>query len=363
MKQHSVIVMFSGGLDSVMAVHLLKSQGLSVTALHFLMPFYSGLGRGSGMVGEYAAALGVPLRVEEEGDEFLEMVRSPKFGFGKNANPCVDCRIHRLQKAARIVEEAGAVCLATGEVAGQRPMSQKLHTLQKVEKLAGLTGKLLRPLSAKLLAPTDAEIAGIIDREKLLDISGRSRAVQLAYAKQHGLSHSSPAGGCLLTNIETGARFMDLMSHDPQFTLTDFKLLAYGRHFRTSPEYRAIISRDDTENDAIEKIIARGGLCRRAEEPAGAGLAPALISRSSANNILQMYLRDTTGPIALGIGEPTESDLQFSASAVVRFSKMRTAGSAAVIIKGSGEDRVIDAKPADESLLNKYRISSSAKKS
>jgi tRNA U34 2-thiouridine synthase MnmA/TrmU len=179
--------MFSGGLDSVMAAHLLKSQGLDVTALHFLLPFYSGLGRRPRQVEEYAAALGVPLRVEEEGEEYLAMFREPAFGYGKNANPCVDCRIHRLKKAARIVEETGAICLATGEVVGQRPMSQKLHTMQQVEKLSGLQGKLLRPLSAKLLAPTDAEEAGIIDREKLSDISGRSRTVRLAYAKLHGL--------------------------------------------------------------------------------------------------------------------------------------------------------------------------------
>jgi tRNA U34 2-thiouridine synthase MnmA/TrmU len=333
--QNSVLVMFSGGLDSVMAAHLLKSQGLQVTALHFLLPFYSGLGRRPKMVEEYAAALGVPLRVEEEGQEYLDMIRSPKFGFGKNANPCVDCRIHRLQKAARIMEETGAVCLATGEVAGQRPMSQKLHTLQKVEKLAGLTGKLLRPLSAKLLAPTEAELAGIIDREKLFDISGRSRAVQLAYAKQHGLSHSAPAGGCLLTNVETGVRFDDLASHDPQYSLFDFKLLAYGRHFRTSPEYRVIIARDDSENEAMEKIRL-----------------------SSPQNVLKIYLRDTPGPMALGIGDPDESDLQFSASAVVRFSKMRNAEQATVVIKGDGVDKVVDAKPAEKSELDKYRISS-----
>jgi tRNA U34 2-thiouridine synthase MnmA/TrmU len=327
--------MFSGGLDSAIAIHLLKSQGLQVTALHFVLPFYSGLGRRPRMVEEYAAAQGVPLRVEEEGEEYLEMIRSPKFGFGKNANPCVDCRIHRLQKAARIMEETGAVCLATGEVAGQRPMSQKLHTLQKVEKLSGLTGKLLRPLSAKLLPPTEAELAGIIDRERLLDISGRSRAVQLAYAKEHGLAHSSPAGGCLLTNIETGARFEDLVSHDPHFSLFDFKLLAYGRHFRTSPTYRFIISRDDTENEAITKILPL-----------------------STSKILQIFLKDTTGPLAIGIGDPTESAIQLSASAVVRFSKMRTADQAAVVIRGNGEDRVISVKPADESLLDKYRISS-----
>jgi tRNA U34 2-thiouridine synthase MnmA/TrmU len=338
--------MFSGGLDSTIAVHLLKSQGLEVTALHFVLPFYSGLGRRPAQIEAYADALGVPLRVEEEGEEYLAMIRNPKFGFGKNANPCVDCRIHRLTKAGRIMEETGAACLATGEVAGQRPMSQKIDTLRKVEKLAGLKGKLLRPLSAKLLPPTEAEEAGIVDREKLLDISGRSRAVQLAYAKEYGLSHSSPAGGCLLTNIETGVRFDDLVSHDPAYSLADFKLLAYGRHFRTSPEYRVIVSRDGDENEAIEKIGAS---------------APA-----SANTV-RFLLRDAPGPLALGIGKPGEFDLLFGASALVRYSKLRAAGRAAVIVGGriGGDEinRVLEVKAAEESELDKYRVSSSNIKS
>jgi len=336
MGKNSVIVMFSGGLDSVMAVHLLKSQGLDVTALHFLLPFYSGLGRRPAQVEEYAAALGVPLRVEEEGEEYLAMFRDPKFGFGKNANPCVDCRIHRLKKAGRIVEETGAVCLATGEVAGQRPMSQKLHTLCKVEKLSGLEGKLLRPLSAKLLAPTDAENAGIIDREKLFDISGRSRTVQLAYARQHGLSHSSPAGGCLLTNIETGIRFKDLASNNPDYSLTDFKLLAYGRHFRLSPNYRVIVSRDGDENEAIEKIAKTG----------------------NAANTTQLYLRDANGPLAVGIGKPSEDELRFSAAAVVRFSKMRAAEKSAVIVKIGNAERVIEVGAAEDFEINRFRVAS-----
>ncbi|MDR2729045.1 MAG: 7-cyano-7-deazaguanine synthase, partial [Chitinispirillales bacterium] len=141
-----VIVMFSGGLDSVIAAHLLKEQGLSVTALHFVLPFYCGVGKSFNQVEKYAENLGIPLRIEEEGEEFLEMIRSPKFGFGKNANPCIDCRINRLVRAGKIMEETGAVCLATGEVAGQRPMSQKMSCLYKVEKLSGLKGKLLRPL-------------------------------------------------------------------------------------------------------------------------------------------------------------------------------------------------------------------------
>jgi len=339
MKKNSVIVMFSGGLDSVMAVHLLKSQGLDVTALHFLLPFYSGLGRKPAQIEEYAAALGVPLRVEEEGEEYLAMIRDPKFGFGKNANPCVDCRIHRLKKAARIVEETGAVCLATGEVAGQRPMSQKLPTLCKVEKLSGLEGKLLRPLSAKLLEPTDAEKAGIIDREKLFGISGRSRAVQLAYAKEHGLSHSSPAGGCLLTNVETGVRFKDLAANNPDYSLTDFKLLAYGRHFRLSPNYRVVVARDGDENEIIEKIAA-----------------------ASAVNAVQLYLRDATGPLAVGIGEPNEEDLRFSAAAVVRFSKMRDAEKAAVLVKGNNVESIIETGAVEEAELNRFRVSSASVK-
>lgn len=336
--------MFSGGLDSVVAAHLLKSQGLDVTALHFVLPFYAGFGKRPEEAEKYAGVLGVPLRVEEEGEEFLEMVRDPRFGYGKNANPCIDCRVHRVMKAARIMEEMGAVCLATGEVVGQRPMSQKLPALRRIEKLAGLKGKLLRPLSAKLLDPTEAEEAGIVDREKLLDITGRSRAVQLAYAKEHGLQHGSPAGGCILTNIETGARFIDLAAHDRQFSLADFKLLAYGRHFRTSPKYRVAVSRDEGENEALEKIYA------------------AAASTQPPPNMIQMYLRDTLGPLALGIGDPEEAGLLLSAAAVVRFSRMRGADSAAVVAKGSVNgreiNRILEVPPANDAELDRLRVSS-----
>jgi len=366
---HKAVVMFSGGLDSAIAVHLLKSQGLDVTALHFVLPFYAGLDKKPEQIQAYAEALGVPLRVEEEGEDFLEMIRDPKFGFGKNANPCVDCRIHRLTKAARIMEQEGAAFLATGEVVGQRPMSQKLYTLQQVEKAAGLKGKLLRPLSAKLLAPTEAETAGIVNRELLLDISGRSRAVQLAYSKKHGLIHSSPAGGCLLTNIETGARFNDLAAHNPQYSLIDFKLLAYGRHFRISPNYRIIISRDAEENTALEKIYAAALAPSQEPLPAPTSKSPQTTTptRVFTQNIVQIYLRDVLGPVALGLGEPDNSELQFSAAAVVRFSKMRGADQVAVLINGavngSAVNLVFKVGAADEKALDEYRISSSNQKS
>jgi tRNA-uridine 2-sulfurtransferase len=363
-QKPKLIVMYSGGLDSTIAIHLLKSQGLDVTALHFRMPFNVGVGTSPNEVMGYADALGVPLRLEEEGEEFVDMVRNPRFGYGKNANPCIDCRIHRLKRAAQIVEETGAVCLATGEVAGQRPMSQKIYTLMRIEKHAGLKGKLLRPLSAKLLPPTEAEEAGIIDREKLLAISGRSRAVQLAYSKQHGLRHSSPGGGCLLTNVETAARFNELAAHNPRFTLEEFKLLAYGRHFRRPSGYRVIIARDGDENDRIERI------CRLAELP---GISAPWLNTSIQQNpnqdaskripkIRLFYLRDTTGPIAVGLGDPDESDLQFSAAAVVRFSRLRGEEHATVAICGDGVDRVIETRAAAEEELDTCRICSTSLK-
>jgi hypothetical protein len=248
-------------------------------------------------------------------------------------------------------------------------MSQKIYTLMRIEKHAGLKGKLLRPLSAKLLPPTEAETAGIVDREKLLDISGRSRAVQLAYSKRHGLKHGSPGGGCLLTNVETAARFSDLAAHDPQFTLEEFKLLAYGRHFRRPSGYRVIVARDEDENDRIERI------CRLAELPGVSAPWFDASNRDASRNqnvsaqgsskrmprIHLFYLRDTTGPIAVGLGEPDESDLRFSAAAVVRFSRLRDAAQAAVAVSGGGVNTIMEIGSAGEEELNGCRICSATR--
>ena len=181
------IVMFSGGLDSTIAVHLLKQQGIDVTALYFVLPFESGLDFDHAAVKRYANGLSVPLRIEEEGEGFLDMVSSPDFGYGKHANPCIDCRIHRLKKAKGIMDEIGASFIVTGEVIGQRPKSQRKDSLILIERKAGLEGILLRPLSAQLLEPTIPETKGWVDRSKLLAISGRGRKEQLAYSKKYGL--------------------------------------------------------------------------------------------------------------------------------------------------------------------------------
>ncbi|MBD3392010.1 MAG: hypothetical protein GF418_08050 [Chitinivibrionales bacterium] len=324
------VVMFSGGLDSTIAAHLMLSQGLDVTALHFVLPFESGLGREHGAVKRYAKALGVPLRIEEEGAEFLEMVKNPHFGYGKHANPCVDCRIYRLQKAAAVMESMGAKFIVTGEVMGQRPMSQRKDSLLAVEKRSGLSGLLLRPLCAKLLSPTIPEKEGWVDREKLMAIRGRSRREQLAYAREFGLEHGAPGGGCLLTEKETGARFTALRERDPAFTINDFKLLAYGRHFRIHDTARLIVGRNRLENETLMALV----------EPAD----------------IRFRMADVEGPFAFLRGTAGPDDIALSAAVVARYSKLRDASSARVSFTVDSHESVIEVAPANDQVCARYRV-------
>ena len=325
------IVLFSGGLDSVCATHLLLSQGLKLKALHFVLPFYSGLGMPHGQVRAAAGKLGVPLQIIEEGEEYLTVVKNPVFGFGKNANPCVDCRIHRLSAAKKIMEAEGASFIATGEVVGQRPMSQRMDCLHKIENHAGLKGYLIRPLSAKLLPPTVAEEKGIINREKLLSIAGRGRKEQLAYARSHGLVHGTPAGGCTLTNERTAERFNDLIRFTPDFDLEDFRLIAYGRHFRLSPACKLIVGRDDADNIALAAVA------------------------SPADSLL--YLPDgIPGPLGILRGAPVQEFTSKAASLFARYTKFRNEKSCSVILKSSGDEQTIEALPATDEECARLRI-------
>ncbi len=324
------IVMFSGGLDSVIATHLLKSQGLQIKALHFVLPFYSGLGNSYKEVRRYADGLGIPLRVEEEGEEFLKMILDPHFGYGKNANPCMDCRIERLKKARKIMEEEGASFIATGEVIGQRPMSQRMECLHRVEKKADLQGFLLRPLSAKLLAPTRVEMEGLVDRERLLGITGRSRKVQLEYARNNGLAHSTPAGGCLLTHADPARRFNELVSIKQKIHLNDFKLLAWGRHFRVAPQCKVVVSRNESENNILEKI--------------------------AATEDHFMYLAEIPGPVAVVRGDCAAEQIRVAASIMVRFSKARNMGKVKVKVYHKGDMLMEEVESASEQFCESMRI-------
>ncbi|HEX3020132.1 MAG TPA: hypothetical protein VHP36_07505 [Chitinispirillaceae bacterium] len=324
------LVMFSGGLDSVVAAHLLKSQGLQIKALHFVLPFYSGVGYSYRDVIKYADALEIPLRIEEEGEEFLEMILDPDFGYGKNANPCMDCRIERLRKARKIMHEEQACFIATGEVIGQRPMSQRLDCLHRIEKKADLQGLLVRPLSAGLLAPTKVETEGILDRERLLSISGRSRKVQLEYARKHGLIHATPAGGCLLTHADPARRFQELVSQKQQIFLNDFKLLAWGRHFRLSPSCKAVVSRNESENGILEKIATPEDCF--------------------------LYMAEIPGPVAIVRGKYSSDEIQVAASILIRFSKARNSLKVKVKAFRNGNLTEIEVQPATEQYCEELRI-------
>jgi len=183
----------------------------------------------------------------------LDVVKHPKHGYGSNMNPCIDCRIFMLKKAKAYMESAGASFIITGEVLGQRPMSQRRDSMRLIEKEAGLEGFILRPLSAKLLPASIPEKEGWVDREKLLNMQGRSRKPQIRLADHFDIrDYPCPAGGCLLTDPGFAQRMKDLMDHNPNFSLNDVHLLKVGRHFRLSPKTKVIVGRNEEENRKIQ---------------------------------------------------------------------------------------------------------------
>ncbi|HSQ49121.1 MAG TPA: hypothetical protein VLL96_05500 [Candidatus Deferrimicrobiaceae bacterium] len=248
MKKVKAISLLSGGLDSILATELVRRQGIEVVAFNVKTPFGIPKKDGTSEAVQAAEQLKVPLKILAVDKDYLRMLRHPKHGYGKNLNPCVDCKIFILKKAKKYAKEIGADFLFTGEVLGERPMSQHYPALQVIAKEAGLEGKLLRPLSAKSLPKTLAEKKGIIDREKLLNISGRSRKPQFALAKEYGITtYPSPAGGCLLTCEEYTKKLQDLFDHKKRISIEDVALLRVGRHFRVGTN-KFIVGRNEAEN-------------------------------------------------------------------------------------------------------------------
>jgi len=244
------IALISGGLDSVLAAKIVKEQGIFVVGLHVKIPFVA-------EKKEYAhlsaSQIGIPLLTVHAGEEFLRIVRNPRFGYGSALNPCIDCRIFMLRKAKEIAERINASFVVTGEVLNERPMSQHRTALRLVERESGLEGLVLRPLSAKLLPATIPEREGWVERRKMLAIRGRSRKIQLALARKFGISLenvASPAGGCLLTYKEFAAKLRDLFEHNAEVTLRDVERLKVGRHFRFK-RFKIIVGRNEEENKRL----------------------------------------------------------------------------------------------------------------
>jgi len=309
------LALLSGGLDSTLAIRVMQEQGIEVTALNFVTMFCNCTSRGSckleaRKMSEY---LGIEVKVVNSTREFLEIVKNPKHGYGKNLNPCIDCRIHMFKEAGRLMKESGASFIITGEVLGQRPMSQHKAAMSLIDRRSGLTGYVLRPLCARHLEPTVPETTGLVDREKLLAIRGRSRKPQMELAEVFGLrDYPCPAGGCLLTDPQFAHRMRDALEHgDP--TVNDVHLLKIGRHFRLDDRTKAIVGRDESDNTKIE-TFARAG-----------------------DKLLDCT--DVPGPTTLLRGDPTEANVQTAAGLTVRYGKREGANGTEVTVRSpSSED-------------------------
>ena len=250
MKIMKALGLLSGGLDSTLAVKLILERGIDVEAINFVTPFCLCRKGGCG-ASEAAKTFNIPLKMVSAGTDYLRLVRHPRFGYGKNMNPCVDCRIFMLKKAKKYAEGIGAKFIFTGEVLGQRPMSQHRGALDLIEREAGLEGKILRPLSGKLLPKTEAEEKGYIDEEALRDISGRSRKRQIEMTKEFNIvNYPCAAGGCLLTDKDFASKLRDLFQHKKRITIKEVNQLKVGRHFRFGPN-KVIVGRNEAENGVL----------------------------------------------------------------------------------------------------------------
>ena len=244
------IALLSGGLDSVLATKLVLDQGVEVVGLHFTSLLCNSIGADKGGLAEEAARdLGIRLIVQDKGPEFLEIVKKPAHGYGKNMNPCIDCKVFMLKAASQVMSSENASFVVTGEVLGQRPMSQMRRTIVMIEKESGLAGSIVRPLSAKLFPPSRPEQEGMINRAKLLAISGRSRKEQYRLAQDYAIhAFGTPAGGCLLTDPVYSQKLGELLAQNEPFSMKDVALLRIGRHFRIN-DAKLVLGRNRDENE------------------------------------------------------------------------------------------------------------------
>jgi tRNA-uridine 2-sulfurtransferase len=298
--------LFSGGLDSMLAAALLRAQGLEVTLITFVTPFY-----GADRARESAAHLGLPLLELDITEKFWPLLFAPPHGFGRGHNPCIDCHLLMIREAGLVLAAQGFHFLFTGEVLGQRPMSQNRGSLNLIANKSGLGDLLLRPLSARLLKTTRPEQEGWVDREGLLNLSGRGRKLQIALAAAYGITrYPAPAGGCLLTDPGYAARLKELLDYKGgSVTRPDLEALKWGRHFRLPGGAKAIVGRTQRENEAL------------------------LTLRGPGEPLLQV--EDHPSPLVLVSGAAAAGDLRTAAGLAAAYSDAPTGVQVRVSVQGA----------------------------
>lgn len=309
--------LLSGGLDSSLAALALKRQGVEVTCISFVTPFF-----GSAKAQKAARQMEVPLLVHDIGDIHLEMVKNPHYGYGRNLNPCIDCHAMMFRLAGEVLAREGFDFLFSGEVLGQRPMSQNLSALKAVANYSGQPERILRPLSARLLPITPMEEQGLVDRQRLLDIQGRSRRRQEELAREWGLvEYPASGGGCLLTEQGFSARLRELLQHRPGTSAREVQMLKVSRHFPLgSAQVSLFLGRNQEDNETLRSLAGTGDRLLKAA--------------------------DFTGPLGLLVGEPSTDDLRAAAAVVAGYGKGGTEAQVSVQVERGEAAEYLSVVPA-----------------
>ncbi|MEM2082814.1 MAG: hypothetical protein QXK34_03655 [Candidatus Bathyarchaeia archaeon] len=318
--------LISGGLDSALAAKIMMDMGIEIIGVHFSTPFSSAkVGASAKRISEL---LGFPIRIVKLGREYFEILADPRYGYGAAMNPCIDCKILMLRKAKELMAESGAGFIFTGEVLGERPMSQTPWALRVIERESGLEGLLLRPLSAKLLGETLVERMGWVKRDGLLALRGRSRREQIRMAKELGITgYLTPAGGCLLTDRGFSAKLLDLLEHGGELSEPELERLKVGRHFRYGGS-KIIVGRNEEENEALRRLKGPGEVLL---EAIGWGSPTTLLS-----------------------GEVSEGAIRIAASLTARYSDCKL--DEVPVAYWDGERGEISIAKADEGLIEELRV-------
>ena len=320
------IGLFSGGLDSILAVRVLTDQDIEVLGVTFVTPFF-----GSERAEATSKMLNIPLRIVDISEEHLAMVKAPPHGYGKTMNPCIDCHALMLKRAGEIMEAEGYDFLFTGEVLNERPMSQNRKALEVVAAASGYPDVIVRPLSAQLLKETKVEREGLVDRCRLLALSGRTRKPQIALAQAFGISdYPTPAGGCLLTEKQFSLRLRDLFDHNADSDVRDVSFLTLGRHFRLDARTKLVCGRNRDENLQLESLAGPDDLLLSAQ--------------------------DVPGPTAVLVGDRSELNVKLGASLVVRYSDVPSGQVGKVRLHGDPSQRIIAVRGATQEQIDTLLI-------